>query len=69
MSSTPSSAVRLLPTSTNNIMSKKKIKVTINMEHMSRDEQIRFLIRLADKGLLPPCPPEIRQKYEKPANK
>lgn len=40
------------------------MKVTINMEHMSRDEQMRFMIRLADKGLLPPCPPEIRQKYE-----
>lgn len=62
VSSTPSSDVQLLPTSTNKIMS--KIKVTINMEHMSRDEQMRFMIRLADKGLLPPCPPEIRREYE-----
>ncbi len=68
-SSTPSSAVLLQHTSTNKIMSKLKIKVTINMEHMSREEQIRFIIRMADKVLLPPCPPEIRQKYEKPANK
>lgn len=63
-SSTTSSVVLLPPTSTNKIMSKIKMKVTINMEHMSRDEQMRFMIRLADKGLLPPCPPEIRQKYE-----
>lgn len=62
-SSTLSSAVQLLHTSTNKIMSKKKIKVTINMEHMSHDEQMRYLISLADKGLLPPCPPEIRRKY------
>lgn len=40
------------------------MKITFNMEHMSRDEQMRFMIRLADKGLLPPCPTEIRQKYE-----
>lgn len=65
--STQSSAVPLLHTSTNKIMS--KIKVTINLEHMSLDEQMRFFIRLADEGLLPPCPPEIRQKYEKPADK
>lgn len=50
-------------------MSKKSnnntsFKVTINMEDMSREEQMRFLIRLADKGLLPPCPQEIRKKYE-----
>ena len=49
-------------------MSKKSndntsFKVTINMEDMSPDELMRFLIRLADKGLLPTCPPEIRQKY------
>ena len=70
LSSIASSDVQLLPTSTNKIMSKIKMKVTINMEHMSRDEQIRFMIRLADKGLLPPCPPEIRQKYApKPENK
>jgi hypothetical protein len=50
-------------------MSKIKIKVTINLEQMSSDEQMRFFIRLADKGLLPPCPPEIRQKYEEPADK
>ena len=62
-SSTLSSAVQLLHTSTNKIMSKKKIKFTINMEHMSHDEQMRYLISLADKGLLPPCPPEIRRKY------
>lgn len=68
-SSTPSFAVQLLHTSTNNFMSKVKIKVTINMEHMSHDEQMRFFIQLADKGLLPPCPPEIRRKYEKPAEK
>lgn len=68
-SSTPSFAVQLLHTSTNNFMSKIKIKVTINMEHMSHDEQMRFFIQLADKGLLPPCPPEIRRKYEKPAEK
>lgn len=69
MSSIASSAVRLLHTSTtNNIMRKIKITVTINMEHMSRDEQIRFMIRLADEGLLPPCPPEIRAQYAKPEN-
>lgn len=68
-SSTLSSAVRLLHTSTNEIMSKIKIKVTINLEHMSSDEQMRYFIRLADKGLLPPCPPEIRRKYEKPTDK
>ena len=68
-SSTLSSAVRLLHTSTNKIMSKIKIKVTINMEHMSHDEQMRYFIRLADIGLLPPCPPEIRRKYEKPTGK
>ena len=67
-SSTLSSAVRLLHTSTNKIMSKIKIKVTINLEHMSSDEQMRYFISLADKGLLPPCPPEIRRKYEKPTN-
>lgn len=55
-------------------MSKKSndntsFKVTINMEDMSPDEQMRFFIRLADEGLLPPCPPEIRSQYEKPANK
>lgn len=50
----------------NNNMS---FKVTINMEHMSRDEQMRFFIRLADEGLLPPCPPEIRRKYETQADK
>lgn len=49
-------------------MSKKSnnntsFKVTINMEHMSPDEQMRFFISLADKGLLPPCPPEIREPY------
>lgn len=68
-SSTLSFAVQLLHTSTNKIMSKIKIKVTINLEQMSSDEQMRFFIRLADKGLLPPCPPEIRQKYEEPADK
>lgn len=68
-SSTLSFAVQLLHTSTNKIMSKIKIKVTINLEQMSSDEQMRFFIRLADKGLLPPCPPEIRRKYEKPAEK
>lgn len=68
-SSTLSSAVRLLHTSTNKIMSKIKLKVTINLEHMSPDEQMRYFIRLADKGLLPPCPPEIRRKYEKPTGK
>lgn len=65
MSSTLSSAV-LLPTISTTKMSNKKrlIKVEINLEHMSPDELMRFFIRLADKGLLPPCPPEIRQKYE-----
>lgn len=65
-SSTLSFAVRLLHTSTNNIMT--KLKITINLKHMSRDEQMRYFISLADKGLLPPCPPEIRRKYEKPTN-
>lgn len=51
------------------IMSKIKIKVTINMEHMSHDEQMRYFIRLADMDLLPPCPPEIRRKYEKSTDK
>lgn len=69
MSSTLSFGVQLLHTSTNKIMSKIKIKVTINMEHMSHDEQMRYFIRLADKGLLPPCPPEIRRKYEKQTDK
>ena len=68
-SSTLSFAVQLLHTSTNKIMSKIKIKVTINLEHMSSDEQMRYFIRLADIGLLPPCPPEIRRKYEKPTGK
>lgn len=68
MSSIASSDVLLLLTFKNQIMSKIKIKVTINMEHMSPDEQMRFFIRLADKGLLPPCPPEIRKKYEKSEN-
>lgn len=63
---TPSSAVQLLHTSTNKIMSKTKLKVTINLEHMSPDEQMRYFIRLADMGLLPPCPKEIREKYEQP---
>lgn len=51
------------------IMSKIKIKVTINMEHMSHDEQMRYFIHLADIGLLPPCPPEIRREYAEPENK
>lgn len=38
------------------------------MEHMSHDEQMRYFISLADKGLLSPCPPEIRRKYEKPTD-
>lgn len=68
MSSIASSAVLLHTSTTNNIMRKIKITVTINMEHMSPDEQMLFFIRLADEGLLPPCPPEIRKKYEKPEN-
>lgn len=52
-------------------MSKKSndntsFKVTINMEDMDREKQMRFLIRLADAGLLPPCPQEIRKKYINP---
>ncbi len=69
MSSIASSVWLLPQTFKNKIMSKIKIKVTINMEHMSPDEQMRYFIRLADKGLLPPCPPEIRRKYEKPTDK
>lgn len=69
MSSIASSVWLQPQTFKNKIMSKIKIKVTINMEHMNRDEQMRFFIRLADEGLLPPCPPEIRSQYEKPANK
>lgn len=51
-------------------MSNKKglIKVEINLEGMTRDEQMRYLIRLADMGLLPPCPEEIRRKYGNPTN-
>ena len=45
-SSTLSSAVQLPPTSTNKIMS--KLKITINLEHMRPDEQMRYFIRLAD---------------------
>jgi predicted transcriptional regulator len=38
----------------------KKVAKQVNMSH---DEQMRYLISLADKGLLPPCPKEIRRKY------
>lgn len=54
-------------------MSKKSndntsFKVTINMEDMSHDEQMRYFIRLADMGLLPPCPEEIRRTYGNQTN-
>ena len=73
MSSTPSSVVQLPTISTRYRKNMKKksnnnasFKVTINMEDMDREKQMRFLIRLADAGLLPPCPQEIRKKYINP---
>ena len=74
MSSNVYSDVLLPPTFKNQNMSKttnNKVtwKLTFNMEGMSSEEQMMFLIHLADIGLLPPCPTEIRSQYAKPANK
>lgn len=32
-------------------------------EDMTADEQIKFFMQLADVGLLPPYPKEIKEKY------
>lgn len=32
-------------------------------ENMTRDEQIKFFMMMADAGLLPPYPKEIKEKY------